>query len=168
MILALDLGTKTGVAYGAPGARPRLETWVMPAGGGRDVGAFAMAFEERVDSMLAHQGVSLVIFEAPYINPYPDQMRRAYGMAWAVERLAHTHAIECAEVITGTLKKTFAGNGRAKKSDMILAAKRRGFEPANDHEADAAACWLYAVSMRWPEQAHRFDPIFVRAQAGGT
>lgn len=171
-ILGLDFGTKTGVAYGdagAPAARVTLETWALPAGAGEAVGAFMGALRGHIADRLMRSGVSLVVFEAPYIAQHadargrliysPNQIRRAFGAAAICEEICHSRGVACVEVVTSTLKKEFALHGRAQKADMIAAAKRRGFVPANDHEADAAACWLHGLLHTRPELASRYDPI---------
>lgn len=171
-ILALDLGTQTGVASGYAGEGPTLSTWELPAGGGEDVGPFMRDFMGHCEAAL--EGVELVIFEAPFIairtgrsGPYiqRDQVARAYGMTGFVEGLCARRLIPVYSVVTVTIKKAFAGSGRADKADMMRAAQRRGFAPANHHEADAAACWLYAVQAKCPEHAHRFDEIFAAGAA---
>lgn len=177
MILALDFGTRTGVAYGGPDARPTLETWIMPAGGGEDVGEFAGVFADKLDELLSEHAFDCLTFEAPFVairyrdpvrkqGPYLQlpQIRRAYGMAAIVESVAHRHGIDCFEVVTVTLKKDFTGSGRSKKPDMMCMAELIGFAPKNDNEADALACWLYELRRRHPYAAHRYDQIFARQQ----
>ena len=64
------------------------------------------------------------------------------------------------------LKKLFADTGKAEKLDMIRAAQRRGFKVTNDHEADAAACWLHGVAKAAPQHLHLYDPIFIGGRRG--
>jgi len=167
MLLALDLGTKTGVAYGEPGVPASLvecETWEMPSGGGVDVGAFMHAFERRIDDRLM-RGISLLVFEAPFIGPKMQMnmhvARRLIGMPALCEMLAYRRGIPCFECVIPTVKANFAGHGRADKEMMTREAGKRGFRIANDHEADAAACWWWAVVCRRPDLAHVYDPLFV-------
>lgn len=173
-ILGLDFATKTGVAYGdagAPASRIQTETWSLPGGGGDDVGAFMHALRNKLDDRLM-RGVECIIFEAPYIAQHrgndrrmhhsPDQVRRAFGAAAVCEEVAFARGIPVYEIVTVTLKKQFAGTGKAKKPDMIAAAKRRGFIVANDHEADACGCFHHGVVTQVPEFAHVYDPLFSR------
>lgn len=164
-ILALDLGTKTGVARGVAGQRPALETWVMPAGGGAEVGPFMDAFEKRLSASL--DGVSLLVFEAPFVGPKMlanmHVARRLIGLPALCEMVAHRFGVEVAECNIGTVKRDFAGHGRAEKWQMIQAAEARGYTPANDHEADALGCFVYTIACRHRGLAHLYDPIF----AGG-
>lgn len=170
-LLALDLGTKTGACFGMPGdavSRIECETWALPSGGADDVGPIMAALRDQLEDRLM-RGIEVLVFEAPYTARHqvngrwveaPNQTRRAYGMAAICEEAAHRRRIRCIEVVTSTLKKEFASHGRADKAMMIASAKRRGFVVKNDHEADAAACWMHGVLHLWPEHAHRYDPLF--------
>ncbi len=173
-ILGLDFGTKTGAAWGYAGIPPsqvQTETWELPAGGGECVGAFGRELRRLLRDRLV-RGVEAVVFEAPYVATgrdfrgrtvhRPDQLRRAFGCAWECEVTASDHGIAVYEVPPSSLKKSFAGHGRAEKSEMLLAARRRGFTVANDHEADALACWLHGVAHLAPQHACTYDPLFSR------
>lgn len=46
----------------------------------------------------------------------------------------------------GTIKKSWCGSGNANKQLMIDEARRRGFRPADDNEADALAIFHLAIS----------------------
>lgn len=177
VILALDLGTATGVARAAAGVPPsdvHLETWEMPRGGGRDVGAFAAVFMSKFKAAL--DGVEIVIFEQPFMANYkrengrgggmsPDTVRRFYGMAFLIEGVCKLRGVQCAEINIKKLKQSFGGKGNASKEDMILSANRRGFRVANEHEADAVACWWHVIATIFPEHLPKYDPIF-RGQMG--
>lgn len=176
-ILGLDFATKTGVAFGdagAPASRITTETWELPSGGGEEVGPIMHALARLLDERLM-RGVQLCVFEAPYVARHQtnsghtafsiDQIRRAFGMAALCEQLCYARGIPCLEAVTVTLKKKFGGHGRAQKSDMIAAARRRGFTVNNDHEADACACWFYGIEKAQPQHLHRYDPIFAKASS---
>lgn len=169
-LLALDLGTHTGVAYGVPGTpAPRIEceTWDLPSGGGADVGPFMAAFEAALADRLM-RGVSTLVFEAPFVGPTMlgnmHTARRLIGLPALCEMLAHQRGIPCFECAIPTVKARFAGHGRADKAMMMREAKRRGFRIANDHEADAVACWWWAVVCQHPEHAHAYDALFAGAR----
>lgn len=176
-LLGLDFGSKTGVAYGnagAPASRITLETWALPTGDGENVGPFMHTLRSLLDDRLM-RGVEAVCFEAPYIARFkrpdgkwqdsPDQIRRAYGAAAICEQACFARGIPCIEIVTVTLKKDFAGSGKAKKPQMIRAAKQRGFKVSNDHEADAAGCFVHAVEQFAPAHAALYSPLFSRGSA---
>jgi Holliday junction resolvasome RuvABC endonuclease subunit len=45
----------------------------------------------------------------------------------------------------GTIKRHATGKGNADKAAMIAAVRARGFNPADDNEADAIAILLWAI-----------------------
>jgi Holliday junction resolvasome RuvABC endonuclease subunit len=51
-------------------------------------------------------------------------------------------------VPVGTIKKHASGKGNAPKQAMIDAARQRGFNPADDNEADAIAILLWALETK--------------------
>lgn len=134
----------------------------MPSGGGRDVGPFAASFMAQFKAAL--DGVDVVNFEQPFIGgngkARPDVVRRFYGMAFIIEGVCELRGIPCAETNIASLKKEFAGSGKADKPQMILAARRRGFLVTNEHEADAAACWLEVVAKLARKHVDKYDPDF--------
>jgi Holliday junction resolvasome RuvABC endonuclease subunit len=168
MLIALDLGSVTGVCAGEPGARPSCVSWRLPKGGGAEVGAFAAAFEGYLLAALDNWRPELIAFEAPFLGPKlagnMDVARRLLGLPMLVELIAHKAGIECVEIGIGTARKALVGVGRAEKSAVITAARRRGFSVQDDHQADACAVWLCAVGMRWPRLIGHYDPLFLDAR----
>jgi len=69
----------------------------------------------------------------------------AYGMITDVLAFAADKHIETAPVHTAKLKKFATGSGRANKDDMIDAARRAGYGPQDDNEADAIWLREYAI-----------------------
>jgi len=51
-------------------------------------------------------------------------------------------------VPVGTIKKFLTGQGNANKQAMIDAARKRGFSPVDDNEADAIAILLWALETQ--------------------
>jgi len=51
-------------------------------------------------------------------------------------------------VPVGTIKRFATGKGNANKAAMMEAARKRGFSPTDDNEADAIAILLWAVETR--------------------
>ena len=45
----------------------------------------------------------------------------------------------------GTIKRHVTGKGNAGKATVIAAIRARGFDPADDNEADAIAILLWAI-----------------------
>jgi Holliday junction resolvasome RuvABC endonuclease subunit len=51
-------------------------------------------------------------------------------------------------VPVGTIKKHATGKGNAPKQAMIDAGRARGFDPADDNEADAIALLMWAIETK--------------------
>lgn len=68
------------------------------------------------------------------------------GLVTEVLAFAAEHDIETMPVHTASLKKFATGSGRASKTDMIEAAKARGWNPQDDNEADAQLLLEYGLS----------------------
>jgi Holliday junction resolvasome RuvABC endonuclease subunit len=63
------------------------------------------------------------------------------------------HQIPYQGVPVGTIKKHATGKGNASKEDMIAAARRQGFDPADDNEADALALLAWAIAQHREDAA---------------
>lgn len=152
MILALDTGTATGVAWGKIGATPKLATLRLPEGARADVGRFFSDFTDALHAMIVDTKPTLIVFEAPFVGPKLARnmhtARRVIGLPCVVEMLAHRHGVECAEAGIFDVRGFLIGDRRAKKAPVLPAVVARGLMPANDHEADAAAVWFYTAHMR--------------------
>ncbi len=51
-------------------------------------------------------------------------------------------------VPVGTIKRFATGKGNAGKEAVLAAMRQRGFQPADDNEADAIAILLWAMETR--------------------
>lgn len=137
--LALDLGSITGFAWkpahgvivsGSIDFRPKRYE-----GGGMRY----LRFREQLNTWRVNCGVSRIFFEEVRRHIGTDAAH-VYGgfmatlMAWCEE-----HEVPCQGVPVGTIKKFWTGKGNAKKDAMIAEAAARGFDVADDNEADALA-----------------------------
>lgn len=156
-ILALDLATQLGFAVGMPGSEPRYGTKVLPSTG-EDIGRFGHAYDEWLSDMITLENPGLVVFEAPILAGQTTitTARKLGGLAWHTEFVCHRREVRCAEHHLQSVKKFFAGNGRASKEDMIAAARRQGWDPKTDDAADALGLWSCAVHQVAPQHAERF------------
>jgi Holliday junction resolvasome RuvABC endonuclease subunit len=161
-LLALDLSTHVGWAFFAHGgAVPQLGTWHAPAAEPHNYAARYYAFERWLTGRLRELQPDVVAFEAPILPRNPGKahaVRLSYGFAASAERLAFVAGIRCIEAYPSTVKVRLAGDGRAKKHQMINAASRLGFIPASEHEADAIGVGLVAFDHIDPPQLE-FDVV---------
>jgi len=68
------------------------------------------------------------------------------GFKAVMEMVADSHRLEIHPVHVATVKKTWTGNHMAKKPDMVMQAKARGFRVEDDNEADALAILHWAMA----------------------
>lgn len=147
-VLCIDIGTTMG--------------WAVRSKNGGDVsGSFSCA----IDRKKQHQGqkwlnaraqlAELMTRYEPALVVYEDVKSHGKGGVYA----AHAYggflailAMLCAgrnirmqSVGVTTIKRHWTGNGNAKKELMLAEARGRGFQPADDNEADAIAIRDWAL-----------------------
>jgi crossover junction endodeoxyribonuclease RuvC len=163
-ILALDLATVVGWAYGMPGGRPIHGSHrFAPVGSSRP--EFFRLYGLWLSDMITVHDPRAIVFEAPVLNHKGpkktsiETARKLIGLAAVTECIAATREVrKIQEVGAGTVKKHWTGNGHAKKPDMLDVARRMGFEPRDDNAADALGVWHWAVAQLAPRvRQPRYD-----------
>lgn len=150
-ILALDLGTQLGwarrdvngvIRSGSVSFHPRArdaagQRWLRFSAHlsalKREVGELHAIYYEEV---MAH---------GTRENPNVIAAHVYGGFLAQLEIFCDVNRIRLVPVSVSTIKKSFTGNGRAKKEDMFAEARRRGFRPADDNEADSLAILHFAI-----------------------
>lgn len=158
-ILALDLATHVGYATSPPHDEPCFGTEVLPSTG-KDVGPFIAAYDVWLRRMLLEQKPALVIYEQPSIfaKTTPDTVIKLNGLATHTEWLCFRSGVVVRSANPSQLKKFFTGNGKAKKPDMVAAARRRGWKVTDDNQADACAVRAWAIfCYAAPEHRAQFE-----------
>ena len=149
ILLALDLGTTTGFALrGADGAITsgtaefRLDRW--QSGGMR-----FLRFKHWLTE-IKHQagGVDLVVYEQVRRHAGVDAAHAFGGWLAILTAWCDHHGIAYQGVPVGTIKRHVTGKGNADKAAVIAAIRARGFNPADDNEADALAILLWATETQ--------------------
>lgn len=84
-----------------------------------------------------------VVYETPFARGR-DATRSLWGLAGIIEACATKARLPVVDVATPTIKKFATGNGFAPKTEMMVAAKRFGYDGNNEHEADAVCLLRYA------------------------
>ena len=145
-ILALDLGTTTGwavrngrshILHGTAEFRPsRFE------GGGMRYLRFGKWLDQTLD---VTGGVDAVYFEEVRRHAGTDAAHVHGGLLATLTAWCEQHSLPYQGVPVGTIKRFATGQGNADKAAMIAAIRERGFEPADDNEADAIAILLWAL-----------------------
>lgn len=146
-ILALDLGTKTGYAvrkrdgkivHGTQSFAPRA-TW--------SPGQRWLRFRSWLGELLDLHQVGRIAYEHVSFHAGVRDAH-CYGAFRAfVEMAADTRRIELVSTNVQTIKKHWTGKGGADKAAMIEQARKRGFRPETDNDADALAVLDWAVAQ---------------------
>lgn len=144
-ILALDLGTKTGFAVGSGGhivsGTLNLKPGRFDGGGMRFV-----KFRARLDEIQKSYGLTHVFYEEVRRHAGTDAAHVYGGLMATLTAWCEENSLPYQGLPVGTIKKKFSGNGNASKEMMIAECVRRGFQPADDNEADAIAIFDLALA----------------------
>jgi Holliday junction resolvasome RuvABC endonuclease subunit len=152
-VLALDLGSRMGWALLR--ADGRVESGVeafSPKTNESPGGRFNRFRRWLVDMKQAHPELARIAYEnVNFIGgPQGTYAVQVYGGFEAIVLMfCDHHQIECRGHAVGTVKKRFAGSGKATKDDMIAQCRAMGFKPQDDNEADAIAV-LHVATDRCP------------------
>lgn len=158
-ILALDIATKCGFAYGELETL-QTGTWNLTPRRDESKGMRLIRLQAKLNE-LREYGVGLLVFEA--VRAAGGHLNAAIVQAeiqGVVKAWAETAGIEYRGYSSSEIKRFATGKGNAKKQDMIHAAIHKfGREVSDDNEADALALWHLA----WSEYG---DTDFPQAAAG--
>ena len=186
-ILALNVATTTGWAYGMPGDRPAFGHF--RSGKPRDATGEVLAqFRVWLDRCCAKSQPRMVVFEAPYVPRFAPKkvrtktgqvisttpssstpidiyvVRRLFAMCGLVEMIAYEHNIPCREEQSNVICRHFTGNGSWGGRENKKAATQKmcavyGFPGLSEDEADALALWVYAEAVLFPK-TRSAGPLF--------
>ena len=99
---------------------------------------------------IKHQagGVDLVVYEQVRRHAGVDASHAYGGWLAILTAWCDHHGIAYQGVPVGTIKRHVTGKGNADKAAVIAAIRARGFNPADDNEADALAILLWATETQ--------------------
>lgn len=152
-ILALDLGTKTGVAIYSPtrsdssGIKSYTKNFKATRfqSADRRFVNFRNHLQQIQDKSLL--GIRIVYFEEVRAHIGVDAAHCYGGFKAALTMFCEDNGIPYQGVAVGTIKKFITGKGNAKKDAMIRAVQELGHNPTDDNEADAIALLRYALAL---------------------
>lgn len=138
MILALDLGTKTGWALHSSKTTSTASgvqdfSTKRNEGGGMRYLRFKRWLETMKDSL------DEVYFEEVRRHAGTQAAHVYGGLMGTLTSWCEENKVPYSSVPVGVIKKSWAGKGNANKEAMIAEAKRRGFDVIDDNQADALA-----------------------------
>ena len=138
MILALDLGTTTGWAYGRAGV---LVSGVWNLKGSRFEGGGMrfLRFQGLLDELHKSSPVGRIGYEEVRRHAGTDAAHVYGGLQGVLTAWAEDQGIPYEGVPVGTIKKFWTGKGNANKEVMVDACVKRGIEVTDHNEADAVA-----------------------------
>ena len=149
VILALDLGATTGWAVRSIDgaitsgtAEFRLDRWQS---GGMRFLRFKRWLTEIKNQV---GGFDLAVYEQVRRHAGVDAAHAFGGWLAILTAWCDCHDIAYQGVPVGTIKRFIAGKGNADKAAVIAAIRARGFNPADDNEADALAILLWAIETQ--------------------
>jgi Holliday junction resolvasome RuvABC endonuclease subunit len=149
VLLALDLATTTGyairtrdgtIASGTVSFRPSRYD-----GGGMRY----LRFRAWLDNLANEAGaIHAVHYEEIRRHLSTDAAHVHGGLLATLTAWCEQRGIAYQGVPVGTIKRHVTGKGNADKAAVIAAIRARGFNPADDNEADAIAILLWAIETQ--------------------
>ena len=147
-ILALDLGTTTGWASLAGGIVHSGTASFRSCrydGGGMRFLRFQHWLEQLADNS---GGLAAIYFEEVRRHVGTDAAHLYGGFLATLTSWCEREGVAYQGVPVGTIKRFATGKGNAGKEAVLAAMRQRGFQPADDNEADAIAILLWAMETR--------------------
>lgn len=140
-ILALDIGTNCGWAMRNKDGAIVSDVARFPSTRFSGAGMRYVHFRKWLADMLGESPVDLVYFEEVHNHGKAGTAAaHLYGGFVAIlMAYCEQHKIPYQGIGVGQTKKLWTGKGNANKEAMLEEARRRGFKPADDNEADALA-----------------------------
>jgi crossover junction endodeoxyribonuclease RuvC len=138
-ILALDLGTSCGYAWGRPGQTPVFGALDLRPGRFSGAGMRFVRFARELQDLM--HGVDLVGFEEVRRHRGVDAAHVYGGLMAVLTQKCEEMGIPYEGYTVGSIKKHATGRGNASKEEMVVAAIAKGHHVRNDDEADALAIW---------------------------
>ncbi len=148
-ILALDLATRTGWAYGVPGGRPVGGVWELPPAA--SLGRKLASFENVLWDALALHKPRLVQFAASFTQGKKiGGAELLLGLCAHVESGCYRHDAEVRKEAESTIRVHVFGKHGSQGGREVLKARamawcaEQGYRVASDDHADALIVWKYA------------------------
>ncbi|MDZ4738374.1 MAG: hypothetical protein SGJ03_00525 [Alphaproteobacteria bacterium] len=146
VVLALDLGTTTGYALRTTDGNIVSGTVSFRPSRYDGGGMRYLRFGAWLNQLAADTGgIGVVHFEEVRRHLSTDAAHVHGGLLAMLTAWCEQRGIAYQGVPVGTIKRFITGRGNADKAAVISAIRARGFNPADDNEADALAILLWAT-----------------------
>jgi hypothetical protein len=147
-ILALDLGTTTGWAS-LIGGIVHSGTVTFRSGRYDGGGMRYLRFQHWLKQLADDSGgLAAIYFEEVRRHIGTDAAHLYGGFLATLTAWCEREGVAYQGVPVGTIKRFATGKGNAGKDAVLAAMRQRGFQPADDNEADAIAILLWAMETR--------------------
>ncbi len=148
-LLAIDLGTTTGWALKSPDGLITSGTVCFRPSRYDGGGMRYLRFQNWLAEIDRLSGpIATIFYEEVRRHIGTDAAHVFGGLLATLTSWAELRGIPYGGVPVGTIKKYATGKGNSNKAAMMEAARKRGFSPADDNEADAIAILLWAIETR--------------------
>jgi hypothetical protein len=150
-VLALDLASRVGWAYGCPGDRqPLCGAWILPPSDAGDHGRKFAAMENELEDLLVIYRPVLILVEAPLpptavsnASTWAHQL----GLSAIAASSAYRHDIRFRQQAASTIRLEILGTcrfpGGDPKDAIMDYCAGRGWTVPNHDAGDACITWLY-------------------------
>nr|WKF58797.1 hypothetical protein HUO10_003298 [Paraburkholderia busanensis] len=146
-VLALDLGTQLGWATRDANGRIRHGSVSFHARRTDTPGQRWLRFRAHLSDLKREVGEFHVAYYEDVKRHVGTEAAQAYGAFEShLQVFCDVNLIRLKGIGVGTIKKSWTGNGAAKKEAMVAEAWRRGFCPTDNNAADALAILHYAMA----------------------
>lgn len=152
-ILALDLASRTGWAYGPASARltkpQAFGYWDL----GRSTVSMAApwaALGDFLGDAYTTFGPSMIVFEAPLppqAQTHAKTARLLFGYCTVAELFCYRREIRCREQDATSVRKRLIGKGRPDKNEIVAWCRARGLDITDHNAADAVLLWYFAAAL---------------------
>jgi hypothetical protein len=166
-VLALDIASTTGWAYGAPGSVPVCGSHRL-AKAGTERGEMYRHFRTWLDFLCSAHPPNLIVYESPAVpmimqgKTNIDTIKLLTGFAEHLEEWAYQYC-ELREARVSDVRVHFIGrNMRSVDATPKVMARceQLGWPVTNHDEGDACALWDYQCGYLRPDLAHKTTPLF--------
>lgn len=168
-VLALDLASTTGFAFGEPGKVPTFGHHRFVSKGEPRAACYRQ-FRRWLDRMVATRKPALIVYESPAIPSVMagktniDTIKILIGLAEHLEEFCYDH-IELREASVSQVRSHFIGQnykGKIAKPMVLQVCQQRGWLCETTDESDACALWDYQCCWLRPDLAHKGTPLFMK------
>lgn len=172
-ILALDIATRSGWAFGRPGEIPSSGS-IRLAPSGSSNGAIGRGMLRWLTDFITVNNPDMIYYEVP-LDPRHKGGQTTFatarillGLPFLVETISEARGVfKLREAGVQDVRKYFVGQARPKdkKQAVIARCRELGWKAEDDNAADALALWSFACAVEAPSSSIETAPLFSKAEA---